>query len=282
MLLSTVWLISPKASEISLVPTEPYKIPSSVTGTLISTFTPSIESARPWAFAISSADAAASSDFLLSTYFRFSSEANIAFFLGIKKFLANQSLTDFNSIDSSDKINNIIDTDNSDNSSSSSSSDNLDNSKKFYNKINEETIIKPKQDNFYNEWLKNHPNDAIRYNGQYLTDLHKDLPWKIDNYADLDAIKKEYSNNSYITNIINEHSKEFEMNVLKEAQARAFDEYMETKATPEEYAKYQNFLKNLGYNSYEDYVKDMNDKDPFFKALRKSNYLTYERWSNLK
>ena len=199
--------------------------------------------------------------------------------LGIE---ANQSLTDFNSIDSSDKINNIIDTDNSDNSSSSSSSDNLDNSKKFYNKINEETIIKPKQDNFYNEWLKNHPNDAIRYNGQYLTDLHKDLPWKIDNYADLDAIKKEYSNNSYITNIINEHSKEFEMNVLKEAQARAFDEYMETKATPEEYAKYQNFLKNLGYNSYEDYVKDMNDKDPFFKALRKSNYLTYERWSNLK
>ena len=55
---------------------------------------------------------------------------------------------------------------------------------------------------------------------------------------------------------------------------------MNTKATPEEYAKYQNFLKNLGYDSYEDYVKAMNDKDPLFEALRKSNFRAVQSWSN--
>jgi len=149
--------------------------------------------------------------------------------------------------------------------------------------LNKNTIIEPKQDNFYRDWLKNHTgngtdNFAVRYNGEYLTDLHKDLPWKIDRYADMDAIKKEYADNSYITNIIDEHSKEFEARALKEAQARAFDEYMETKASSEELAKYHNFLKNLGYDSYEDYVKAMNDKDPLFRALRKSNFRAVRSW----
>jgi len=69
------------ASEISLVPTEPYKAPSSVTGTAISQVDPVIVSALACDCVNRSADAAASSSFLASTSAIFLSLANAAFFL---------------------------------------------------------------------------------------------------------------------------------------------------------------------------------------------------------
>jgi len=75
------------ASDISLVPTEPYNAPSSVTGTNISHDEPSIDSDLPCACVNKSADAAASSSFLASTSLIFLSLANAAFFWGIRKFV---------------------------------------------------------------------------------------------------------------------------------------------------------------------------------------------------
>lgn len=68
------------ASAISLVPTEPYKAPSSVTGTCISQDEPSIDSDLAVAWVSWSAEAAASSSFLNSTSSIFLSLANAAFF----------------------------------------------------------------------------------------------------------------------------------------------------------------------------------------------------------
>jgi hypothetical protein len=74
-------LIDVKASDISLVPTEPYNAPSSVTGTVISHTEPSISSDLACALVSWSAEAAASSSFLASTSATFFSLAKAAFFL---------------------------------------------------------------------------------------------------------------------------------------------------------------------------------------------------------
>jgi len=87
-----IWMLV-NASAISLVPTEPYKAPSSVTGTFISHSEPSISFALAWACVRMSSDAAANSSFLASTSLMFLSLANAAFFWGIRKFLAYPEFT---------------------------------------------------------------------------------------------------------------------------------------------------------------------------------------------
>ena len=90
-LLSISTLFTRKASDISLVPTDPYKAPSSVTGTNISHTDPSIDSDLDFALVKISSDIAASSSFLDSTSAIFFSLQKPPFFEVLKNFWRNQS-----------------------------------------------------------------------------------------------------------------------------------------------------------------------------------------------
>jgi len=167
------------------------------------------------------------------------------------------------------------DNSNSNSNSNSGGSDNLD------QKI--QKVEKTYSKSPFTSWISEHPSYAKNYTGEYTSDLHKDLPWKMDRYADLDSIKTSYNDNPAIQNIIKTHGTDFENYTIKEAQAKAFDNYMNTIANvnSDEYKAYRIFLDNLGFSSYEDYVKSLDNHDPYFKALRRSNYLAVQDWEQL-